>query len=354
MKNCLTVIHNKKTGLADTDAQPIASYFSSHGLYFDRVQYVGYDSGDEITKSLTDMKTGYSNGVVVCPSSLMGRVEQYLEKLYGQKFTEGHAMHLGNGSVFVTDEHFNVNTPENICRVISQRFRIDYRTSYVKTVGAGMKEIEDALKSAEAPNILFRVHGQYGEDTVEILYNDSAPKSQVDDVIRKVNEGLKSHVYALEDIGLAAQLYNLLKLRRMKISVAESFTGGGICRRLVEVPGVSEVFVEGINSYANISKVKRLGVKDETLRRYGAVSAQTAKEMAEGLVAWGDCDIALSTTGIAGPKSDGTNKPVGLCYIGVATKEKTETYEYRLTGDRKTITETAINSALFLAYLALK
>ncbi|MCD8206243.1 MAG: nicotinamide-nucleotide amidohydrolase family protein [Clostridia bacterium] len=354
MKNCLTIIHNKKLELSGDDTKLFTSYFATHGLYFDRIQYVGYDGGEEIKKSLSDMKSGYNNGVIVCPESLIQTVEKYVESLYGAKFTEGHALHTTSGSVFVTDEHLKMNTPESVCGIISKRFKMNYQTAFIKTVGASVGEIEAALKKADSPGILFRVHGMYLEDTIEILFGDMAPKSQVDDVIRTVAGDLKNYIYAMEDVSLAERLYSLLKLRRMRIAVAESFTGGGIAKRLVDVPGISEVFTEGLNTYSNDSKMLRLGVKKETLSRYGAVSSQTAKEMASGLFDAGLCDIAISTTGIAGPKSDGTKKPVGLCYFGVATEGKVEAFEHHLSGDRKTITETAINKALFLAYQTIK
>ena len=143
------------------------------------------------------------------------------------------------------------------------------------------------------------------------------------------------------------------------MSCAESFTGGGVGRRIVEIPGASEVYYEGLNTYSNESKKERLGVKESTLQTEGAVSAETAKQMANGLMWRGHCNIAVSTTGIAGPKSDNTSKPVGLCYIAVAVKDGltfkgTTAYKYNILGDRKTITETAINYALFLAYRSIK
>ena len=91
-----------------------------------------------------------------------------------------------------------------------------------------------------------------------------------------------------------------------------------------------------------------------TLGTVGAVSDETAYEMASGLIATGDCDIAGATTGLAGPRSDRTELPVGLCYLAVGLKEKVYVYRHRFSGSREDITETAINYALFLAYRQLK
>ena len=158
----------------------------------------------------------------------------------------------------------------------------------------------------------------------------------------------------MDDTPIAEQLVTLLKLRGKRISVAESFTGGGICKRIVSVAGASQVFFEGLNTYNEQAKIKRLGVSEYTLRTFGAVSEQTAYEMSAGLIATGDCDICIATTGFAGPTTDSVTLPVGLCYLAVGTKERVFVYRYKFNGTREEITETAINYALFLAYKQLK
>lgn len=154
-------------------------------------------------------------------------------------------------------------------------------------------------------------------------------------------------VYALNGKTVEEALVQHLKERKLKISVAESFTGGGIAKRITSVSGASEVYFEGINAYNEASKIKRLGVSQTTLTEKGAVSEETAFEMVRGLLNTGDCDVAVATTGLAGPNSDGSGKPVGLCYISVGTNEKIAVYRYVFEGSRKKITETAIEYALF-------
>ena len=146
----------------------------------------------------------------------------------------------------------------------------------------------------------------------------------------------------------------LLKLRGKRISVAESFTGGGVGRRIVSVPGASEVYFEGLNTYNGQAKVNRLGVSQATLSQKGAVSKETAYEMVCGLLNTGNCDIAIATTGLAGPNGDEFGKPVGYCCIAVGTRERISVYQYNFEGNRKEITEKAINYALSLAYKSLK
>lgn len=117
---------------------------------------------------------------------------------------------------------------------------------------------------------------------------------------------------------LEAEVIRLLKEKGKTLTTAESCTGGLIAKRLTDVSGASAVFECGIVSYSNRIKMQLLGVREETLRRYGAVSAQTAREMAVGARRAANADLAVAVTGIAGPLSDDTQKPVGQVFIALA------------------------------------
>ena len=144
------------------------------------------------------------------------------------------------------------------------------------------------------------------------------------------------------------------KLRELglKVATAESCTGGLISERITRVSGSSEVFDCGICSYANEIKMKVLGVREDTLAILGAVSAETAIQMAEGVQKLSGADIAVSTTGIAGPTGGTAEKPVGLVYMGVCTKEKAYAVKLMLGGvnsqnNRAYIRKLASDAALF-------
>lgn len=227
----------------------------------------------------------------------------------------------------------------------------------VRAVGANIECVKRMLSEAESYNknrISCHHVRKYDEDIIEIYYDETAPKMLVDELLRKFVETLDSCIYALDDVSLEEQLVALLKVRRKRISVAESFTGGGLAKRIVSVSGASEVYFEGLNTYNENAKIKRLGVSPKTLHDFGAVSEQTAYEMAVGLLNTGDCEVAVATTGLAGPKTDDSGLPVGLCYIAVGTRERICVYRYHFDGDRQEITEKAINYALYLAYKQLK
>ena len=119
----------------------------------------------------------------------------------------------------------------------------------------------------------------------------------------------------------AAEAVRLLSERNMTITTAESCTGGLISKMITDISGSSSVFNCGIVSYSNDIKHSVLGVRNETLESSGAVSEQTVREMAQGAMRIANADIAVAVSGIAGPSSDGTDKPVGLIYIAVATAD---------------------------------
>lgn len=129
------------------------------------------------------------------------------------------------------------------------------------------------------------------------------------------------------------EIVQKLTEKGLTLTTAESCTGGWIAKRLTDVSGASAVFHGGAVTYSNRLKSEWLGVKEETLRQFGAVSEQTAREMAEGARKFAKADLAVAVTGIAGPNSDDTNKPVGLVYIALASEHgvTVEKYENQFT-----------------------
>ena len=361
MRNCLVVLKNKKMCSEDAEYLSCTRAFAAAGVYFDKIAVVAFDSSRDIIFQLKDCHANYDNSVIMCPRTMDTTLKDYLQPLYGASFDGSGILDNGNLSVFMyfTDGG-NASDFERFAEHINSKLQTPFERSYIKAVGAPREDIiriADEAKSMN-PSLECNVFERYGDYTIELVYPRGQTKV-MSEIVRKFVSTLDDYVYALENTSIAEQLFQLLKLRKLKMSCAESFTGGGVGRRIVEIPGASEVYYEGLNTYSNESKKERLGVKESTLQTEGAVSAETAKQMANGLMWRGHCNIAVSTTGIAGPKSDNTSKPVGLCYIAVAVKDGltfkgTTAYKYNISGDRKTITETAINYALFLAYRSIK
>lgn len=142
------------------------------------------------------------------------------------------------------------------------------------------------------------------------------------------------------------EVAKILIKNKLTISTAESCTGGLLAGRLINYPGISSVFLEGAVTYSNEAKIKRLGVKKETLDKCGAVSSETAAEMAEGIAKAAGTDVGLSTTGIAGPGGGTEEKPVGLVYLGLYINGKVMTKKLNLSGNRQKVREAAVIKSL--------
>jgi len=133
----------------------------------------------------------------------------------------------------------------------------------------------------------------------------------------------------LDLIKLAEKAVEVLKKQNKTLALAESCTGGWVSKLITDVSGASAVYQGGVCSYSNEVKMKVLGVKQETLNSFGAVSEQVAIQMAEGVRKALNSDIGIGITGIAGPLSDNTAKPVGLIYVCIADSNKTTCTELR-------------------------
>jgi len=149
-----------------------------------------------------------------------------------------------------------------------------------------------------------------------------------------------------EEISIEDIVCKLLLEKNLTISTAESCTGGLVSATLINYAGVSSVFMEGCVTYSNEAKINRLGVKKETLDKFGAVSEETAIEMAEGIAKNFKTNIGLSTTGIAGPGGGSNEKPVGLVYIGIYINGKTIVKKFIFNGNRQEIRLKATNTIL--------
>lgn len=270
---------------------------------------------------------------------------------------QGYILDLSGFSIAVLPSDFEqIKAMSNgyVLPYFENKFNVKSKRLILKYFG-DLKKLNEVLKSAKdgKEGIQFNVTTLNGDTTVDLLF-DGDMENVSRDFVREVVENLKENIYAEFDTTLGERLFDLLKLRKVKLSVAESFTGGRVVSELIKNSGASEFIDEGVVTYSNQSKIKRLSVKKIDLDTSGAVSSIVAYQMAVGLLNGGECDLAIATTGIAGPKSDNTEKPVGLCYIAVGMRDGVHTYRYVFKGDREEITETAKNTALFLAIKKLK
>lgn len=151
---------------------------------------------------------------------------------------------------------------------------------------------------------------------------------------------------------LEEEVVHKLLEENLTITTAESCTGGLIAATIVNVSGASGCFDEGYITYANESKVRMLGVSEESIRSFGVVSDKVVAEMAEGALKKADADIAIAVSGIAGPLGGSPEKPVGTVYIGICLKDKVDksltktSYKFHFEGDRSEIRDKTVKEAL--------
>jgi nicotinamide-nucleotide amidase len=169
--------------------------------------------------------------------------------------------------------------------------------------------------------------------------------------IRKL---LGDAIYAVGEDAFETACARLLLQKKKTLAVAESATGGLISSRLISFPGVSRVLLGGVVAYSNAAKVRYLGVAPDLIRRYGAVSAEVARAMAEGVRKNSGAHFGLATTGIAGPTGGTKKKPVGLFFIAICSEDGTEVNEYHFRGNREQIRNRAAITALNLLWRRLK
>lgn len=212
----------------------------------------------------------------------------------------------------------------------------------IRTFGIGESTLEseviDIINKQTNPTV-----APYAKEMEAILRITAKAKTEeeaellIDPVLNEIKSRVGDFIYGEGETTLEEVVAKLLVEKKLTIAVAESCTGGMVSSSLINYPGISQVFMEGCVTYSNEAKMRRLGVKKDTLETYGAVSEETAREMAEGVSKMLNTNIGLSTTGIAGPEGGTDEKPVGLVYVGIYINGKTIVKKYDFSGDRARI-----------------
>ena len=228
----------------------------------------------------------------------------------------------------------------------------------VHIFGVGESQVEHTLKEqmVSLTNPTLAPYAKEGEVLLRVTAaakDETEAKALIAPVVEQICAIFPDNVYGVGVGNLQTALVQTLAAKNLTVATAESCTGGLISKRITEVSGASQVFDCGVCSYANQIKAGVLGVKEETLAQYGAVSEQTAMEMAQGVRALAGAEIGISTTGIAGPTGGTAEKPVGLVYVGISSQNGTRAVRLELgrgfTDEREYIRWLASSHALYLA-----
>ena len=222
----------------------------------------------------------------------------------------------------------------------------------VKICGLGESGVETLVTDLEAlKNPTVAPYAKTGEvhRVTARAEDEKAAKKLVKPVVKELESRFGRAVYTTKnEVTLEEAVVRLLKKNDLTAATVESCTGGLLAGRLVNVPGVSDVFKTGFVTYSNKAKRKQVGVKKETLEKYGAVSPQTAEEMAVGGAKAAGADVVVSITGIAGPDGGSEEKPVGLVYMACFVCGSVWVERFQFKGSRAKIRESAVAAALTL------
>ena len=228
------------------------------------------------------------------------------------------------------------------------------RSQMVKICGVGESQVEDKLLDLidKQKNPTIATYAKTGEVHIRVTAKaatEEEARKLVKPVVKEIKNRFGDYVYSTkEDETLEQAVVKLLKKYDLTMTTAESCTGGLLAGRIINVPGASEVYNEGFITYSNKAKRKYLDVSKSTLKKYGAVSEQTAREMATGGVFATDSDACVAVTGLAGPDGGSEEKPVGLVYIATYMKDKVNVQKYQFKGNRAKIREQAVVKGLDL------
>lgn len=229
---------------------------------------------------------------------------------------------------------------------------------YVRFFGIGESLLETQIKDIldQQTNPTMALYAKTAEVLLRVTasgQNEAECLALIETALQPIKDRVGEYIYLIGTTEVSetqTEIHRVLSRtlieNQLTISVAESLTGGEVASLLIEQSGVSSVFKEGIVCYSNESKIKSVGVKETTLNQFGTVSEQVAREMVLGVAQRLGSDVAIATTGLAGPESDESGKPVGLVYVGTYFKGRIDVKEYHFFGDRSLIRDRAAKNAL--------
>ena len=264
-------------------------------------------------------QTGNSCEVFVMPG-----VPKEMKAMFSRDIMPWIKQHGGGSAIVSRTLHTFGLGESNIAEILGDLMRRNRNPSVGTTVSGGV--------------VSLRVNSYFSSP-------DEAQKN-ADDIVAQCRTKLGELIYGQEEQTLAGCTGELLKQSKMKIATAESCTGGLLAKYLTDIPGSSAYLTHGWVTYANQAKVDQLGVSQMTLEQFGAVSEETAREMAAGAKLKSGADIAIGITGVAGPDGGTSAKPVGMVCIGMAFKEQVVTRTFRFSGDREFVRDRSAKMAM--------
>jgi len=234
--------------------------------------------------------------------------------------------------------------------------KLSIMRTVIRTAGIGESRLYEMIESQGGvpDGVELAYLPSPGQVDLRITTTGKNAAGRLNNAVKKLMKVAGPYCFGFGKTTLEEAIGEKLVEKGLTLASAESCTGGRLAARITSVPGASRYFLEGAVTYANNSKIKRLGVNPKTLLKYGAVSAEVAREMAEGICETSGADIGVSITGIAGPGGGTKEKPVGLVHIGVCVNGAVETKKFEFGLDRNMNQERAVKEALIWLWEKVK
>lgn len=316
----------------------------------------GHACGPFITvPEASDIDWALSELCSVCDAVVVeGDTEAFYEKLKDKLSTHHDNFELDGKLYFVTEAVTGEYLNKKIVPLLNSKNKKRYQVIVFKTYGKTEEELRAMLKDYTKSRSKIQLGFFPDFLECEVHARGSAQMSQADfnAALNGINAILYKCTYTLDRIGIAERVAQMLTEQGLKLKLAESFTGGAIAGALTRIKGASEFLSEGLVTYSVASKIKRLSIPAEAIAESGVVSSDTAYRMAVGLLASGDCDVAIATTGNAGPTA--VSGQVGLCFIAIGNRNEVHTMRYTFDGTREENIAHGVKNALFLLYRYLE
>ncbi len=331
------------------DVKRISRKLCKHG-YFVRLNVFLAD-GENISDAFGFLSAN-CDAILIC-----GNTEKFY-KTAAEKYESVNALDvfiIGDTSCAVSKECDETFISDKIIPMLNSKCKTFYASNTFKTFGKTEEQLRFMLKDyiKNRNKIVFKFETEADGCTVCVRYSNKTQKSTVQELLSGVTETLKDCTFSYNDENLSDKVAHMLIESGKTLGLAESFTGGNIAASLIRTPDISKSLKEGIVCYSNEVKEKRLKVSQKTLAHCGAVSDETAYQMAANLLIDGNYDYVVATTGNAGPTSEKPNE-VGLCYIAVGDRHNIDIYCRTFEGDRHQVIQQGTNCALFELYKLLK
>lgn len=304
---------------------------------------------DELEGALDYLRAN-SNVIVIC-----GDTRLFLDTLSDKYDVDNKTAFEHNGKVYaVSDKCTAEFVADVVIPILNEKTKVYYNAAIFKTIGIPESQLREMLKdlSRKRTSIVFGYFRNEPECEVHVRYSSKMPKASIDEILANVTMRLKDFTYAYSDITLCECVAAMIREQKLKLKIAESFTGGAIASEFVHLPGASNFLNEAVVTYTNPAKIERLGVDAATIESDGAVSHRVVCDMIKGLIVTDDCDLAIATTGNAGPTSEKPNE-IGKCFIAVADDNEIHVCEYNFKGDRYQVIHCGTQFALFRMYQLL-